>query len=94
MNVKVIRINTGEEVVASIVEDNEDTLVVTDPIVAYNSGNGQIGFGPWAPLVKNGEDITVDKKYIVYMCEAQVDVVEQYQKMFSTIETPSKKLIL
>ena len=80
MNVKVIRINTGEEVVASIVEDNEDTLVVTDPIVAYNSGNGQIGFGPWAPLVKNGEDITVDKKYIVYMCEAKLMLLNSIRR--------------
>ena len=94
MNVKVLRINTGEEVITSIVEDNEDTLVIKDPIVAYNSGEGQIGFGPWAPLVKNGEDITVDKKYIVYISEAQDEVVGQYKKMFSTIETPSKKLIL
>ena len=46
------------------------------------------------PLVKNGESIEIDKKYIVYVAEAQIDVVEQYEKIFSPIETPSKKLIL
>ena len=55
---------------------------------------GQIGFGPWAPLVKNGETIEIERKFIVYIAEPQDEVSEQYQKIFSPIETPSKKLIL
>tara|TARA_A200000159_G_C7025707_1_gene215810 strand:- start:12 stop:296 length:285 start_codon:yes stop_codon:yes gene_type:complete len=94
MNVKVLRMNTGEDVIFTMVEDKEESIVVENILVAVNGGQGQIGFGPWAPLVKNGETIEIEKKFIVYIAEPQEDVSEQYEKIFSTIETPSKKLIL
>ncbi len=94
MNIKVIRMNTGEEVIITLLEDKEESIVVDNPLVGMPSSNGQFGFGPWAPLVKNGDTIEIDKKYVVYMAEVQVDVGEQYEKIFSPIETPSKKLIL
>ncbi len=71
-----------------------ESIEIENPLVGMPTQTGQIGFGPWAPLVKNGEPITISKSYVVYLTEAQVDVVEQYEKIFSPIETPSKKLIL
>ena len=94
MNIKVIRMNTGEEVIVSVLNETEDTIEIENPLVGMPTQTGQIGFGPWAPLVKNDEPITIKKSYVVYLSEAQVDVVEQYEKIFSPIETPSKKLIL
>ena len=94
MNVKVIRMNTGEEVIVTLLEDKEESILIDNALVGVTAASGQIGFGPWAPLVKNGEPIEIDKKYIVYVAEAQIDVVDQYEKIFSPIETPSKKLIL
>lgn len=94
MNVKVIRMNTGEEVIVTLLNETVETLEIENPLVGMPTQGGQIGFGPWAPLVKNGESITIDRSFVVYIEDAQVDVTEQYEKMFSTIETPSKKLIL
>ena len=34
MTVKLIRMWSGEDVIADIVEDNSDSIVITDPIVA------------------------------------------------------------
>ena len=39
-------------------------------------------------------DLANDKQFIVYVCDANDEVVENYEKIFSPIETPSKKLIL
>ena len=94
MNVKVIRMNTGEEVIVTVLNEDEKTIEIENPLVGMPSATGQIGFGPWAPLVKNGDSITIEKSYIVYIAEAQVDVVEQYEKIFSVIQKPSKKLIV
>tara|TARA_A100001201_G_scaffold2342_2_gene5826 strand:- start:8424 stop:8708 length:285 start_codon:yes stop_codon:yes gene_type:complete len=94
MNVKVIRMNTGEEVIVTLLNETEDSIEIENPLVGMPTQTGQIGFGPWAPLVKNDDSITLSKSYIVYLADAQVDVVEQYEKIFSPIETPSKKLIL
>ena len=94
MNVKVLRMNTGEDVIFTVVEEKEDTIVIENALVAMPAAAGNIGFGPWAPLVKNGDSIELERKYIVYIADPQVEVEEQYSKIFSTIETPSKKLIL
>ena len=94
MNVKVLRMNTGEEVVFTLVSETENTIDIENPLMAMPSPQGQIGFGPWAPLVKNDSTITISKEFIVYLEDVQVDVLEQYEKIFSPIETPSKKLIL
>ena len=95
MNVKLIRMWSGEDVVTDLVDDKEDAIVICNPIVAIPAGNGQMGFAPWSPLLK-GKDVELEviKKYVVYVNEPQEDISDQYQQMFSTIQTPSKKLIV
>ena len=45
MTVKLIRMWSGEDVIADIVNETADVLVVTDPIVAVPSNQqGQIAF--------------------------------------------------
>lgn len=95
MNVKLIRMWSGEDVIADLVRDLTDNIIIRNPIVAVPAGNGQMGFAPWSPLLKGKDvDLEVTKKYIVYITEAQEQIVEQYEEMFSVIKAPSKKLIM
>jgi hypothetical protein len=95
MNVKLIRMWSGEDVIADLVGDLEDRIVIRNPIVAIPTGNGQMGFAPWSPLLKDKDvDLEITKNYIVYISEAQEQIVEQYEQMFSLIKSPSKKLIV
>ena len=99
MNVKLIRMWSGEDVIADLIDDladmNEDVIIIQNPIVAIPAGNGQMGFAPWSPLLKDkNEELKVTKKYIVYISEAQEQIVDQYEQMFSVIQKPSKKLIV
>ena len=95
MTVKLIRMWSGEDVIADIVEDNSDSIVITDPIVAVPSPQqGNIAFAPWSPLLAKGSGIEVTKKYVVYEADPQSDIVDQYNSMFGKISTPTKNLIL
>jgi len=95
MKVKLIRMWSGEDVIADLIDDKDETIVIANPIVAVPAGNGQMGFAPWSPLLKGkNEELEVTKKYVVYIAEAQGQVVEQYEEMFSVIKAPSKKLVL
>ena len=95
MNVKLIRMWSGEDVIADQVGDLTDSIIIRNPIVAIPAGNGQMGFAPWSPLLKGkNEELEVTKKYVVYIAEAQEQIVEQYEEMFSVIKAPSKKLIV
>ena len=94
MTVKLIRMWSGEDVIADIVEETSDSIVITDPIVAVPSQQqGQIGFAPWSPLLQK-DKLEVTKKYLVYIGEPQAEIIEQYNTMFGKISQPIKKLIL
>ena len=94
MNVKLLRIVTGEEVIAELLSEDTDTITVKNGLVVIPNANG-VGFAPWATVISKQEpEIIVDRKFIVYMVECDVDVVEKYESIFSPIEKPSKKLIL
>ena len=85
---------SGEDVIADIVEENTDSVVITDPIVAVPSQQeGRIAFAPWSPLLQK-DKLEVTKKYIVYIGDPQAEIIEQFNQMFGKISKPTKKLIL
>jgi len=95
MNVKLVRLTTGEDVMCDLIEETDDSVTFANPIVAVPAGNGQIGFAPWSPLLsKEVKELTLDKKFVMYVSEAQEQIVTEYQSMFSPIIAPSKKLAL
>ena len=95
MNVKLIRMWSGEDVVADLISENEDSVVITNPIVAIPSGQGNIGFAPWSPIHKaEGTEIEVTKKYVVYITDTKDEIIEQYNEMYSSVVTSSKKRLI
>ena len=94
MTVKLIRMWSGEDVIADITKEDTDSITITDPIVAVPSQKqGQIAFAPWSPLLQKYK-LEVTKKYVVYMANPQEEIIEQYNSMFGKLSTPTKKLIL
>ena len=94
MTIKLIRMWSGEDVIADAIEENEYTITMENPIVAVPSQQpGQIGFAPWSPLHAKGK-ITITEKYVVHIGEPQPEIIEQYNSMYGKISTPTKKLIL
>ena len=94
MTVKLIRMWSGEDVIADITKEDTDSITITDPIVAVPSQQqGQIAFAPWSPLLEK-DKLEVTKKYVVYMANPQEEIIEQYNSMFGKISKPTKKLIL
>ena len=85
MTVKLVRMWSGEDVIADITEENSDSITITDPIVAVPSQQqGQIAFAPWSPLLQR-DKLEVTKKYIVYIADPQDEIIEQYNSMFGNL---------
>ena len=94
MTVKLIRMWSGEDVIADITKEDTYSITFTDPIVAVPSQQqGQIAFAPWSPLLQK-DKLEVTKKYIVYIGDPQEEIIEQYNSMFGKLSKPTKKLIL
>jgi len=95
MNVKLIRVVTGEEVVAEVVSETDDTITIKNGLVVLPTGQS-VGFAPWATVISKDEpEITMSRKHVIYVAEVQDDVSSKYKEMFGNIITPAeKKLIL
>lgn len=95
MNVKLIRVVTGEEIVAEVLSETDDTITVQNALVVLPTGQS-VGFAPWATVIsKDDPEITMSQKHIIYVAEVQDGVASKYKEMFGNIITPAeKKLIL
>ena len=96
IDVKLLRIVTGEEVIAELLSETEETITVQNGLVVLPTNNG-VGFAPWATVIsKENPEITISKTHVVYVAEVQEDVCKKYNEMFgSKLITPdSKKLVL
>lgn len=92
MDVKLIRMHSGEELVAELIEDKGDTLVLGNPIVMVPGRDGNIGFAPWCPLASpDVKSLEVRASYALFITEPNEEVVKNYEEIFSPIITPGKK---
>jgi hypothetical protein len=96
MTVKLIRMSTGEDVVATVVNDHErDVIQIKDAIVAVPAGGNQLAFAPWSPILKKDvEFIEVYRRFVMYISEVDENVLGQYNTLFNKVIVPEKKLVL
>ena len=89
MNVKLIRMQSGEDVVTELISETAEELVISNPIVLVPGRDGTVGFAPWSPVIApEVNELRIRASYTVYVTEANEDVVRNYKDIFSTIITP------
>tara|TARA_Y100000994_G_scaffold200755_1_gene171251 strand:- start:4825 stop:5118 length:294 start_codon:yes stop_codon:yes gene_type:complete len=96
IDVKLFRIVTGEEVVAELVSETEDTVTVKNGLVVLPNAQN-VGFAAWATVIdRDNPEITVNRNHIVYIAELDSSIKNKYNEIYgSKLVTPEeKKLIL
>ena len=95
IDVKLIRISTGEEIIAEVLSETDESITVQNGLVVLPNPQG-VGFAPWATVISKDEpEITVKKTFIVYIVAVQDDVAAKYNEMFgSKLITPDKKKLI
>ena len=96
IDVKLFRIITGEEVVAELVSETEDTVTVKNGLVVLPSAQN-VGFAPWATVIdREKPEITVSRNHIVYIAELDSSIKNKYNDIYGStiVTTEEKKLIL
>ena len=95
IDVKLLRITTGEEVIAELLSETEDTITVQNALVIIPTNNG-VGFAPWATVINEDKpEIVLSKIHIVYKVEVQENLFKKYNEMFgSKLITPNEKKII
>ena len=87
-DVKVLKLITGEEVIARVTEEENNLITLEKPMIlqmlAPNTSTGQIGFAlvPWMKAAKN-EKVTISTEHII----AEDEGSEQTQKNYLQLVT-------
>ena len=91
---RLVRVSSGEDVICNVVSIEDDYITVTEPIVAVPTGEGQIGFAPWSPLLRETEKISIQMSHVVYISFANDNIRQQYENITSNVITPPEKKII
>jgi hypothetical protein len=92
-NTKVVRLNTGEEVIANIEESSHGNILLSKPLLLIPMQEGRLTFATWLPY--NEDDfVVVSESAIVFMINPVNEMLSQYQNATGQIITPDKKIIM
>jgi len=96
MSVMLLRVTTGEDIVAEI-KENENTITLENPAVLMpmrdaGGGNMQMGFGPWVPFAASSKvKVDIDREKVMFIIEPNSDIANNYRQAFgSGIVVPPK----
>ena len=82
-DIKIVRLTTGEELVASV-EETDESCTLTNPAILIPAGKDQLAFGQWLPYGEISEGVTIDKRYIVFIVDPITDLLNQYSTSFGS----------
>jgi len=85
-DVKVLKLITGEEVIARVTEEENNLISLVKPMIlkmlASNTTTGQVGFAlmPWMQAAKN-EKVTISTEHILTEDEASEQTEKNYLQL-------------
>ena len=93
MKIKLLRLVSGEELIAEVVNSSEDSYTLKDAIVMIPAGEGRIGFMPFLPYTEAKDGISIRKQDVMLVVDPIEDLIDQFRQARSGISTPPKGII-
>jgi hypothetical protein len=90
-NIKLIRLTSGEEILATIIDDTDGDVNFKEPIALYAVEEGKMGFMQWMPYTTVKDGVTISKSKIMFMADPVDDVLNQYKEATGGIVVPPKQ---
>ena len=90
MNVKLIGLPSGEQLLADVVSNDGNGVMVKSPAVLLPAGQGRIALVPWLPYAETDNMLL---KTVSYMIPPKTDLLNEYNTMFGNgLVIPPKEL--
>ena len=92
MNAKIVRLNSGEEILCDLTISDDGTHNLKKPLIIIPSGGGNIGFMGWMPyadIEKSG--VNVPDSFVVFVVDPDEQLKGEYDSYTSDIVAPPKK---
>ena len=90
MNIKVIRLVSGEELIG---DWNEEKTIINNPVIMVPIAKDQLGFQPWIPYSEE-EDIQLKEQHIMTVLTPDKKLQNEYNRVYgSGLLVPEEKII-
>ena len=91
-NVKMIRTQSNEEIIAEITEETQEGFVLKNPCVLAPTEKG-LGFFPWMPFAEL-EGFVLPRNEVRYTVNLKNELKNEYARAFSKLVVPDSGLKL
>ena len=98
-DIKIIKLLTGEELLAKILPSSSTLLKMENPVRVVIMPNKidpktpNVGFAPWAEF-SDDKVFEIDKRHVIAVISPIKEFINQYNSMFGGIIVPNSNLIL
>jgi hypothetical protein len=93
MSVMIVRLNSGEEVIANVGE-TKNTIILKNPSILIPSPEGKLLLARWLPYAVTDDGIELDKKHIVFTIKPQQELENHFVNVIvNNLAVPSKKIV-
>jgi hypothetical protein len=82
--IKIVRLTSGEELIAKVDQSVEDYVVLKKPAILIPTGKDQLAFGQWLPYANIENGITISKEYVVFVVDPMEEMAAQYNETFGS----------
>lgn len=95
MEVKLLRVITGEEIIAEIVDESQSAVTIKNALVVIPTQQS-VGFAPWATVIdREKPEIYLDRQHIVYVASVDESIRNKYDEVYgSKLVKPEKKSLI
>tara|TARA_R100000657_G_C4650806_1_gene95198 strand:+ start:638 stop:952 length:315 start_codon:yes stop_codon:yes gene_type:complete len=91
MEVRIVRLSSGEEILAKC-DELENSIKVKNPAMLVPMQQGQLGMMPWLAYADYTE-IEIDKKFVMFTVRPQLELMNQYnENMGNGLVVPEKNI--
>ena len=90
MNVKIVRLVSGEELIG---DWNKETNTITNPVVMIPVAKDQLGFQPWVPYAEE-KAMILKEQHIIIVLTPDVKLQNEYSRVYgSGLVMPDENII-
>lgn len=102
MNIRLVVLTTGEQLLTTVTEQTDTTVTITKPTIIIPTGKGELGLMPWLPYTNvETTGVTLKSTHVVCVVEPRTELANHYSSMFgsgivvpdSSISTAQLKLV-
>ena len=88
MAVKLVRLKSGEDIIADIMAESAEIVKIKNPamLMPMSDGRGnqvQVGLAPWMPF-SEAKEFELPRDWVLLTTEPAQDIVNNYNQVFGT----------